>query len=101
VPQRNNNFTGRGQLLDQLGAGLAKQVTAVLPHALHGLGGVGKTQVAIEYAHRNKGAYDVVWWMVADPPTFLDVSLADLGARLGRSFQFRFCGFSYFAHGIT
>lgn len=58
----------REQLLDQLSAGLAKQVTAVLPHALHDLGGVGKTQVTIEYAYRNKANYDVIWWISADQP---------------------------------
>lgn len=62
VPQRNINFTGREQLLAQLSMGLAKQVTAVLPHALYGLGGVGKTQVAIEYAWRYRADHDVVWW---------------------------------------
>ena len=83
VPQRNINFTGREQLLDQLGAGLAKQVTAVLPHALHGLGGVGKTQVAIEYAYRNRGDYDVVWWIPADQPALVRSSLAALAPHLG------------------
>jgi hypothetical protein len=52
VPQRNKNFTGREDLLVQLRAGIGTDVTAVVPHALHGLGGVGKTQVAIEYAYR-------------------------------------------------
>jgi tetratricopeptide (TPR) repeat protein len=83
VPQRNINFTGREQLLDQLSAGLAKQVTAVLPHALHGLGGVGKTQVAVEYAYRNRAAYDVVWWIPADQPALVRSSLAALAPRLG------------------
>lgn len=82
VPQRNINFTGREQLLDQLSAGLAKQVTAVLPHALHGLGGVGKTQVAIEYAYRHRSEYDVVWWIPADQPALVRSSLAALAPHL-------------------
>ena len=82
VPQRNMNFTGREDLLEQLGASLAK-VTVVLPHALHGLGGVGKTQIAIEYAYRNRSSYDVVWWIPADQPALVRSSLAALAPRLG------------------
>jgi hypothetical protein len=82
VPQRNKNFTGRDTLLQELGAGLVSSVTAVLPHALHGLGGVGKTQVAIEYAHRNRSSYDVVWWIPADQPELVQSSLAALAPHL-------------------
>ena len=83
VPQRNMNFTGRESLLDDLSTSLANEVTAVLPHALHGLGGVGKTQVAVEYAYRNRSSYDVVWWIPADQPALVRSSLAALAPRLG------------------
>ena len=83
VPQRNRNFTGREDLLDRLHAGIATQVTAVVPHALHGLGGVGKTQVAIEYAYRFRGEYDLVWWIPADQPVLLRSSVAALAPHLG------------------
>lgn len=82
VPQRNKNFTGRDTLLRELSAGLANSVTAVLPHALHGLGGVGKTQVAIEYAYRAMSSYDVVWWIPADQPELVRSSLAALAPNL-------------------
>jgi hypothetical protein len=32
---------------------------------LHGMGGVGKTQIALSYAFANKAAYKAVWWVNA------------------------------------
>jgi hypothetical protein len=83
VPPRNKNFTGREDLLLQLRVGTSTDVTAVVPHALHGLGGVGKTQLAIEYAWRFRSDYDVVWWIPADQPVLIRSSLAALAPRLG------------------
>ncbi|MEU7856231.1 FxSxx-COOH system tetratricopeptide repeat protein [Nonomuraea sp. NPDC049141] len=83
VPARNVNFTGRSVLLERLHAGLSTEVTAVVPHALHGLGGVGKTQLAVEYAHRFRSEYDVVWWIPADQPVLVKSSLAGLAPHLG------------------
>ena len=66
-PARNASFTGRNNVLEHLHDQLIGSSTAVvLPVALHGLGGVGKTQVALEYAHRFKADYDLVWWV---PPS--------------------------------
>jgi len=83
VPPRNKNFTGREELLARLREGIAGQVTAVLPHALHGLGGVGKTQMAAEYAHRYRQEYDLVWWIPADQPPLVRSTLASLAPYLG------------------
>ncbi|MEO3872820.1 FxSxx-COOH system tetratricopeptide repeat protein [Nonomuraea sp. B12E4] len=83
VPSRNVNFTGRSVLLDRLHAGLSSDVTAVVPHTLHGFGGVGKTQLAVEYAHKYRSEYDVVWWIPADQPVLVKSSLAGLAPLLG------------------
>ena len=83
VPQRNKNFTGRGSLLEGLRRRMTGEVTAVLPHALQGLGGVGKTQLAIEYAYRHAWDYQVVWWISADQPVLVRSALAALAPRLG------------------
>jgi hypothetical protein len=65
VLPRNPNFTGRGELLQTLRRQLADTATGavVQAEAIHGLGGVGKTQLAIEYAHRYAADYDLVWWI--------------------------------------
>jgi tetratricopeptide (TPR) repeat protein len=88
VPQRNKNFTGREAVLARLRQGASSKITAVLPEdplptALRGLGGVGKTAVAIEYAYRYRSDYDVVWWIPADQLPLVRSSLAALASRLG------------------
>jgi tetratricopeptide (TPR) repeat protein len=85
LPPRNPNFTGRSRLLMELHDRLASHAaTAVVQtQAVHGLGGVGKTQLAIEYAHRFADAYDVVWWIPAERPASLTAALASLARRLG------------------
>ena len=51
--------------------------------ALQGLAGVGKTQLAIEYAHRFGEGYDVAWWVNAEQAGLIGDQFAALGAALG------------------
>jgi hypothetical protein len=84
VPNRNADFTGRGAILETLRDEVAGDYTAVvLARALYGLGGVGKTQVALEYAHRFKADYDLIWWVPAEQPQEISLALADLAVQLG------------------
>ena len=48
--------------------GRLPEVFGVPARTPNGLGGVGKTQLAIEYAHRYAADYDLVWWMPAEQP---------------------------------
>ena len=83
VPQRNPSFTGREDLLALLHEELTRsRQTAVLPQALHGMGGVGKSQVAIEYVHRHSAEYDLIWWIPAEQPNQILDSLTRLAERL-------------------
>jgi hypothetical protein len=84
VPVRNADFTGRGATLELLrdklaGGGMA----VVLAQALYGLGGVGKTQVALEYAHRFMAGYDIVWWVPAEQTEEISQALAELARKMG------------------
>ena len=84
APTRNAAFTGRSDVLERLRDQLAGSSTAVvLPHALYGYGGVGKTQVALEYAHRYMADYDVVWWIPSEQQELVIPAFAELATRLG------------------
>ncbi|MFC8668116.1 FxSxx-COOH system tetratricopeptide repeat protein [Streptomyces sp. NPDC057199] len=83
LPPRNPNFTGRMTLLELLDERLREGTTTVLPEAIHGMGGVGKTQLAIEYAYRHQSEYDIVWWIPAERPGQIGQALVQLAGRLG------------------
>ncbi|GHH10446.1 FxSxx-COOH system tetratricopeptide repeat protein [Streptomyces lanatus] len=82
VPQRNRNFTGREELLDHLNRRLTEGTTAVLPEALHGMGGVGKSQIAIEYVYRRSRDYRLIWWIPAEQTNLIVQSLIELGEQM-------------------
>jgi hypothetical protein len=87
LPPRNPAFTGRADLLDQLQTSLqpgrAAAVVEFQAQAVHGLGGVGKTQLALEYAYRHVDDYDLVWWVIAEQPAAISGQLVALARRLG------------------
>jgi hypothetical protein len=85
LPLRNILFTGRRDLLARLHQELMAEGATALVHAtaLHGLGGVGKTQLALEYSHRYADGYELCWWVRADQPATIPGQLVTLARRLG------------------
>ena len=80
--QRNPNFTGRVELLRDLREALDGEKSAALTQAIHGLGGVGKTQLAIEYAYRYANHYSLIWWVRSETPESLNADWEALARRM-------------------
>jgi TIR domain len=85
LPQPDRAFVGRTAEL----AALRKALTAggrtaiTQPHAITGLGGIGKTQLALHYAYAYLADYDLVRWLRAEEPAALAVDYAALAPTLG------------------
>ena len=79
---RNLNFTGRKDILAGLQETLTSGQPATLTQAITGLGGVGKTQLALEYAYHEMQSYDTVWWIQAEDPVKLAADYAALATPL-------------------
>lgn len=95
----NLYFTGRSNLLDELHRELttarpvavvgqsrsepASSEPALYEPALQGMGGVGKTQLALTYAHRYQDEYDIILWARGDSADTLISDFARFAPRLG------------------
>lgn len=85
IPFRNPHFTGRTRQLAELRNRLESAPTAVIGQPvlpLYGLGGVGKTEIAAEYAHRYRAQYDLCWWVRSEQEDLILNSLVNLGRMM-------------------
>ena len=82
LPARNPGFTGRDDLLLVVRERLLAGEKAVV-QAFQGMGGVGKTQLAAEYAYRFAGVYDLAWWVNSEQGGLIGDQFAALGMALG------------------
>ncbi|KAI9653617.1 MAG: hypothetical protein M1821_006964 [Bathelium mastoideum] len=88
---RNQAFFGQQDVLEQIDAALLRATQAsdesatALPRSLVmcGLGGIGKTELAIEYMHSRKGTYDAIFWVNADAECKLSAGFAEIAQVLG------------------
>ncbi|GLV53702.1 tetratricopeptide repeat protein [Dictyobacter sp. S3.2.2.5] len=76
--ERNFFFTGRDEVLDRLHSSFQTMAT----QAISGLGGIGKTQIAIEYVYRYQDDYQAILWAQADSREALLASIDEIAQQL-------------------
>ena len=79
---RNNDFTGREVILEQLADQLIQEERAAVTQTFIGQGGVGKTQIALEYAYRHQDDYRFIGWVQSETNALLNNDLEKLGKQL-------------------
>jgi len=88
---RNKEFFGRKTILSKLDECLLPSQTLLVSSQpdrtrvalLCGMGGLGKTETAIEYAYSRENLYDVILWVRAEDSSKLEGDIAQIAVRLG------------------
>jgi DNA-binding SARP family transcriptional activator/Tfp pilus assembly protein PilF len=83
LPSRNRMFTGREALIGRALQVLQEPGAGPAIITLYGMPGVGKTELALEIAHRRRQENRLAWWVRADGPATMTTGLADLAHALG------------------
>lgn len=81
---RNKSFTGRKDLLDRLHSEITRDQSTQAIVVLYGTGGIGKTQIASEYAHAHYKTYQSVFWINAATKETLKLRFKIAAQRLIR-----------------
>lgn len=83
LPYRPRVFVGRRQFLKKLGPTAGSGQPGRSVHVLHGIGGVGKTQIALEFAHAAADRFRLRWWIDAEEPGLIPQQITELGRAAG------------------
>jgi tetratricopeptide (TPR) repeat protein len=82
VPPKNSNFIGRRKLLKQIEDHFSQKTALPILTACHGLGGIGKTRVALEFVWQHYKKYKGVVWFNAESRDRLQNDYISLGREL-------------------
>ncbi len=80
--RRNVYFTGRKDILKNIKNSLESDNEAALTQAIFGLGGIGKTQIAVEYAYQRRDFYEAVLWVDSETNSSLAKSVVEIAKKL-------------------
>ncbi|RKK89169.1 hypothetical protein BFJ68_g16774 [Fusarium oxysporum] len=93
---RKDNFVGREDIMKTIDDHLLRPTVqdgstpeanddfdALRSFAICGLGGIGKTELAIQYAHTRKEQFEAIFWLSADDSKILASNFANLAVQLG------------------
>ena len=75
-------FKGRANALNVLESALDARGEAVVTQAVYGLGGIGKSELALQYANAHRADYRLTWWITAVDPGQIEAGMASLAGRL-------------------
>lgn len=81
--RRNKYFTGRADFLNHIKNNFSQNNEHSLCQILTGIGGVGKSQIALEYVYSNGFEYDFVWWIEAEDPKVITAGYKDFAYKMG------------------
>jgi len=81
--KKNIYFSGRDKFLEDIHTAFHTNGAIAITQAITGLGGVGKTQAASEYAYRYGSSYDYMWWVTAEREDNVVASYKKFGLRMG------------------
>ena len=87
---RNEGFFGRSSVLEKLDEVLEPRTPGRSQHlfALYGLGGSGKTQIALEYTYSRSKHYDIIIWILASSLEKIDQGFQKAAEQLGMDSNF-------------
>ena len=82
IPSPTRNFQDRPELIAKINDALSQNRTAALT-ALHGMGGIGKSQLARRFAEQRQDQYAIGAWLEAESDASLYAAIGTLGRQLG------------------